>query len=163
MAIFYLHLAIGTDLDKDLYQEPHAIDDFCYSASILNLFSSSIAEQARDFIDELQNLTSMDHFIVQLCILIVIFSTESDRYETQEWHDVEQIFQGQNHYVQLLWNYLSNRYSSEQAITIYSRLIFSCMKAQELGRQTKTLVTEQIPHREHNHLAPLMQSILFLS
>lgn len=163
MAIFYLHLSIGTDLDKDLYQEPHAINDFCYPASILRLFSSSIADQARDFIDELQSLISMDHLIVQLLILIVIFSHESNRYETHEWHDAEQIFQGQNHYIQLLWNYLSVRYSSEQAIAIYSRLIFSCMKAQDLGRQTKALVTEQIPSYEHDHLAPLMQSILFLS
>lgn len=112
---------------------------------------------------ELQSLTSMDPLIIQLLILILIFSHESDQDHRQSWHDAEQILQGQNHYVQLLWNYLTVRYPSEQAISIYSRLIFSCMKAQQLGRATKLVVTEQIPHHQRDQLAPLMQSIVFLS
>lgn len=160
LAIFYLHFSICTNLHNDIYQEPRLNNEFYYHASDLGLISSEIYQEARSFVEEIQQLSAMDHTIIKLIILIVIFSKTSD-HDPIVWVESQKIFRAQNVYVKLLWNYLHVRFGSEQTPSKYSRLIFSCLKAQNLGRKTKEIVHEQIVNNQQ--LAPLMQSILFLS
>jgi hypothetical protein len=160
MAIFYFHLCICTDLSTDTYREPCANNDFHYRTSDLCLISTDIYQQAKQFIEEIQYLSSMDHLIIKLVILILIFTKGSDLNESI-WLQTDQIYHAQNIYVQLLWNYLHGRFGIEQTTSRFSRLIFSCMKAQVLARQTKEIVNKQV--LTHQHFAPLMQSVLLVS
>ena len=160
MAIFYLHLCLCTNLSTEIYREPETSNDFCYPARALRLFSEEIHRQAMAFIEEIQQLSSMDHTVIKLLILVMSFSTGSDLDESTSLQ-TEQIFRTQNIYIQLLWNYLDGRFGADQTASIFSGLIFSCMKAHVLGRQTKVTVSRQI--QDSQLLAPLMQSVLLIS
>lgn len=160
MAIFYLHLCLCTNLSTEIYREPHTDNDFCYPAHALRLFSDEIHRQAMALVEEIQRLSSMDHTVIKLLILVLIFSTGSDLSESTG-RQTEQIFRAQNIYTQLLWKYLDARFGADQTASIFSRLIFSCMKAHVLGRQTKETVSRQIQNSQQ--LAPLMQSVLLIS
>ena len=160
MAIFYLHLCLCTNLSTEIYREPQTDNDFYYHAHALRLFSDEIQWQAMTFVEDIQQLSSMDHTVIKLLILVLIFSTGSDLSESTGLQ-TEQIFRAQNVYTQLLWNYLDARFGAPQTASIFSRLIFSCMKAHVLGRKTKETVSRQI--HDSQQLAPLMQSVLLIS
>jgi hypothetical protein len=56
---------------------------------------------------------------------------------------------------------LNVRFGYDQTASLFSRLIFSCMKSHSLARETKeTAATNNVPNDE---LAPLMQSVLQIS
>ena len=160
MAIFYLHFTMSTNLTSDTYQEAKLTDEFCYHASDLTLLSDEIYQEAKQFTETVQNLSAMDPTIIKLIILILTFSNGFQIDPSIKLENA-QIFRAQNIYVKLLWNYLNVRFGSEQTPMKFSRLIFSSLKAQQLGQQTKEIVHEQIVNIQQ--IAPLMQSILFLS
>jgi len=110
--------------------------------------------------EEVQQLSSNDHFIMKLLILIVIFSKGADYIEPM-LTEPQKVFHSQNIFVNLLWNYLNVRFGYDQTASVFSRLIFSCMKSHSLARETKeTAATNNVPNDE---LAPLMQSVLQIS
>jgi hypothetical protein len=160
LAVLYLHLCMCVDVDTEIYHEPNTANDFCYSTTELRRYSDEVYHQSMILIKEVQDLTSNDHLIIKLSMLIMIFSKGSDLNEPT-WLQPQEIFHAQNIFVNLLWKYLNVRFSNDETASIYSRLIFACMKAQKLGRKTKEAVSNQ--NVSNDHLAPLMQSVLLNS
>ena len=148
------------DISTQIYHEPNTTNDFCYHASKLRLYSDEIYHQSMVLIQEVQNICSNDHLIIKLAMLIMIFSKGSDLNESILFQP-EKIFYAQNVFINLLWKYLNVCFDSNQIASIFSRLIFACMKAQTLGRKTKQTVSKQII--SNDHLAPVMQSVLLSS
>jgi hypothetical protein len=148
------------DVDTEIFHEPNTANDFCYSTTELRRYSDEVYHQSMILIKEVQDLTSNDHLIIKLAMLIMIFSKGSDLNEPT-WLQPQEIFHAQNIFVNLLWKYLNVRFSNDETASIYSRLIFACMKAQKLGRKTKEAVSNQ--NVSNDHLAPLMQSVLLNS
>ena len=160
LGVLYLHFCICIDTDSEIYHEPNTSSDFCYHASELRRYSNEVYRETMIFTKEIQNICSFDHFILKLAMLIMIFSKGFDLNEPN-WLQPEEIFQAQNVYVNLLWKYLDARFGSHQTPSRFSRLIFSCMKAQILGRKTKEAVSKL--NVSNDHLAPIMQSIISTS
>lgn len=97
---------------------------------------------------------------MKLLILIILFSKGADIYETHSYEPLK-IYSCQNLFATLLINYLDVRFGTCQSSIIYSQLIFSLLKCQSLGRETKETLANKI--NQINELAPLMQSVLQIS
>ena len=160
VGVLYLHLCMCVDMNTDIYREPHTAHDFCYHASELSRYSDEIYDHSMVLVEEVQNLCSNDHLIIKLLMLIMTFSKGSDLNEPN-WIQPIEIFNAQNVFIDLLWKYLDVRFGSDQIPSIFSGLIFACMKAQILGRKTKEAIVKQTVNNDH--LAPLMQSVVLNS
>ena len=144
----------------EIYHEPNTANDFCYHASELSRYSDEVYQRSMMLVREVQDICSNDHVIIKLLMLILIFSKGSDINEPT-WLQPNEIFHAQNVYINLLWKYLDARFDPEHTASIFSRLTFSCMKAQVLSRLTKEALTKQTVNNDQ--LAPLMQSVLLSS
>jgi hypothetical protein len=160
MSIIYIHFCICTNIDTEIFHEPNTISDFSYHANSLRSYSDSIYEQAMKLARHTQEISSNDHLIMKLLILVMIFSKGADSYEGYLLESTK-IFRTQNIFCQLLWNYLNVRFSYHQTASIFSRLIFSCLKAHSIARQSKEIIVRTNIHTDD--LAPLMQSVLQIS
>ncbi|CAF2714467.1 unnamed protein product [Rotaria sp. Silwood2] len=160
LAALFFHLCMCVDIHTQIYHEPNTSNDFCYHASELRLYSDEVYQQSMMFIEEVQDICSNDHLIMKIVMLIMIFSKGSDINEPY-WLDPCEIFHAQNVFIDLLWKYLDVRFNSDLTASIFSRLIFACMKAQILGRKTKEAVSKQTVNNDR--FAPLMQSVLLSS
>lgn len=160
MAILFLHFCICTDISTGIFHEPNTPNDFCYQASELRNYSDSVYYKAIDLAEELQQLSSNDHFIMKLLTLIVIFSKGAD-YIEPILVEPQKVFHAQNVFVDLLWSYLNVRFDYDQTASLFSRFIFCCMKSHSLAREAKETVAKK--HVHSNELVPLMQSILQIS
>ncbi|CAF1250047.1 unnamed protein product [Adineta steineri] len=160
LAVLYLHACICTDLDTEIFHEPNTIHDFCYHMYELRRFSDEVYTLAMELIKDVKNQISSDHLVIKLIILIMIFSKGSD-FDEPIWLEPQKIFLAQNIFINLLWKYLDIRYGYDKTASIYSHLIFACMKAQNIGRKTKEAVTKQTVNSDD--LAPLMQSVILNS
>ncbi|CAF1163186.1 unnamed protein product [Rotaria sp. Silwood1] len=157
MAILFLHFTICTDITTGIFHEPNTQNDFCYHASELRNYSDAIYFKAIDLTNEIQKLCSHDHLIMKILLLIIIFSKGAD-YIEPILIESEKVFNAQNVYADLLWNYLNVRFGYDQAPCLFSRLIFCCMKSHSLARETKETITKK--DVQNKKFAPLMQSIL---
>ncbi|CAF3203965.1 unnamed protein product [Rotaria socialis] len=160
MAILVIHFCICTDINSGIFHEPNTPNDFCYHASELRNYSDAIYIRTIDLTDELQKLCCNDHLIMKLLILIIIFSKGAD-YTEPALIESQRVFHAQNVYIRLLWNYLNVRFGDDQTASLFSRLIFCCMKCHSIARETKETITKKdAPNKK---FAPLMQSILQIS
>jgi hypothetical protein len=148
------------NINTQIYHEPNTAHDFCYHTSELSRYSDEVYRQSMILVEEVQNLCANDHLIIKLLILIMIFSKGSDLNEPT-WIQSIEIFHAQNHFIDLLWKYLDIRFGNDQIAPIFSALIFTCMKAQIVGRETKEALAKQTLNNDH--FAPLMQSVLLNS
>ncbi|CAF4644225.1 unnamed protein product [Rotaria sp. Silwood1] len=160
LASLFVHLCMCVDIQTQIYHEPNTSNDFCYRAGELRLYSDEVYQQSMMFIHEVQDICSNDHLIMKIAMLIIIFSKGSDVNEPY-WLHPHEIFHAQNVFIDILWKYLDVRFNSDLTASIFSRLIFACMKAQILGQKTKEAVSKQTVY--YDHLAPLMQSVLLSS
>ncbi|CAF1279968.1 unnamed protein product [Rotaria sordida] len=157
MAILVLHFTICTDITTGIFHEPNTPNDFCYHANELCNYSNAIYLKTIDLTDQLQKLCSYDRSILKLLILVIIFSKGAD-YVEPILVESEKVFNAQNVFVDLLWNYLNVRFGYDQTPHLFSRLIFCCMKSHSLARETKETITKI--DVQNKKFAPLMQSIL---
>jgi hypothetical protein len=148
------------NVHTEIYHEPNTANDFCYHASLLNHYSDEVYHRSMILVKEVQEICSNDHLIIKLTMLILIFSKGSDLNEPN-WLQPHDIFHAQNIYITLLWKYLDARFDPDRTASIFSQLIFVCMKAQIISRLTKEALTKQTVHNDQ--LAPLMQSVLLSS
>ncbi len=160
ITILYIHFCICTDINTEIFHEPNTPNDFCYQASELRSYSESIYQSAIILADEIQQLCSNDHLIMKLLILIMLFSKGADAIEPI-LIESKKIFDAQNIFVNLLWNYLNVRFGYDQTTNIFSRLIFSSLKCHSLARITKETLAKKT--MQVDELAPLMQSVLQIS
>jgi succinate dehydrogenase flavin-adding protein (antitoxin of CptAB toxin-antitoxin module) len=158
--ILYIHYCICTDIERDIFHEPNTPSDFCYNASDVRKYSDAIYFEAIQLVDRVQKLSSNDHLIMKLLILIVLFSKGSDPIEPILIESTK-VFYVQNIFVNLLWNYITVRFGSDRTATLVSHLIFSSLKCQSLARETKEIIVKQTVQTDE--LAPLMQSVLQIS
>ncbi|CAF1284621.1 unnamed protein product [Adineta steineri] len=160
MTILFCHFYICTNVNTGIFHESHTPNDYCYNVSALRGYSDSVYHKAMNLTEEVQQLCSNDHLVMKLLILIVIFSKGADSIEPI-LIESQKVFDAQNIFIDLLWNYLNVRFGEEQTASIFSRLIFCCMKTHELAREAKETAAKK--NVDSNELAPLMQSILQIS
>ncbi|UJR22698.1 hypothetical protein I4U23_025734 [Adineta vaga] len=161
ITISCFHFCICTDTETEIFREPGTTNDCCYEARALRTYSDSVYHRIMDWTRKLQNLCSNDHLIFKLMILISIFSKGADYAEPPLVESTKAFF-AQNIFVDILWNYLNVRFGNDQTSVIFSHLIFSCMKAHSIARETKGDVAKKTS-QSADELAPLMQSVLQIS
>ena len=157
VGILYLHFCICTNTETKIFHEPNTSTDFAYHAQDLSAYSDKIYYDAMDLAVEVQRLTSNDHLLMKILMLIMIFSKGAD------WNEPcllepQKIFHAQNIFVHLLWNYLSVRFGDENTSSVCSQLLFSCMKTHSIARESKESVAKK--NVQTDALAPLMRSVL---
>jgi len=160
VACLYLHLCLCTDLSTDIFHEPNTSNDCSYDIKALRTYSDEIYETSIRLVRDVQILCSSDHLIMKLLMLIILFSKGADIYETHSFEPMK-IYLSQNLFVNLLINYLDVRFGTCRSSIICSQLIFSILKCQSIGRETKETLANKI--NQTNELAPLMHSVLQIS
>jgi hypothetical protein len=91
----------------------------------------------------------------------MIFSKGADYIETP-LVESQKVFHAQNIFVDVLWKYLNVRFGDDLTASLFSRLMFCCMKAQSLARETKDNIANK-QYQSGDDLAPLMQSVFLTS
>ena len=79
-----------------------------------------------------------DPVVIRLWLITLFFSTPLHYHDegpliTPILKKKVAVRQTQNAYIGLLWKYLSHRYGDDQAVQIYSNLVFVYMKMQSVG------------------------------
>jgi hypothetical protein len=157
VTILYLHFCICTNTDTEIFHEPNTPTDFCYKAQDLRAYSDKIYYDAMKLATDLQQVSANDPLLIKILMLIMIFSKGAD-WNEPHLREPEKIFHVQNIFVNLLWNYLTVRFGCESTSSVCSRLLFSCMKAHSIARESKESVAKKNVYTDD--LAPLMQSVL---
>lgn len=109
---------------------------------------------------DVRRLLSCDLLVMKLLILIMIFSKGADAHEPSLVESTN-VFRAQNVFVDLLWQYLNVRFGRDRTASLVSRLIFACMKAHSIARESKASIARK--HVQIDDVAPLMQSVLQIS
>ena len=109
---------------------------------------------------EVRQMISCDLLVMKLLMLIMIFSKGADAYEPSLVQSTN-VFLAQNVFVDLLWHYLDVRFGCDRTASLVSRLIFACMKAHSIARESKESIAQK--HVQIDDVAPLMQSVLQIS
>lgn len=157
MTILYLHFCICTNTDTGIFHEPNTPTDFGYNSQALRAYTEKIYHDAMKLAADVQRDSSNDHLLMKILMLIMIFSKGADWNEPR-LIEPQKIFHAQNIFVNLLWNYLTVRFGCENVSSVCSRLLFSCMKAHSIARESKESIANKNVHTDD--LAPLMQSVL---
>lgn len=160
ISILYLHFCICTNTDTEIFHEPGAPSDFCYHATELRGYSDAVYHQAMLLAIEVRRILSCDLLVMKLLILIMIFSKGADAHEPS-LVESKNVFLAQNVFVDLLWHYLNVRFGCDRTASLVSRLIFACMKAHSIARESKESIARK--HVQIDDVAPLMQSVLQIS
>lgn len=157
LSALFLHLCMCTDVNTGIFHELNTPDDFSYNVDVLRSYSDEVHAKSLKLVETVQTICSNDYLIMKLLLLILLFSKGMDPLEPI-LVDSFNVSQGQNIFVDLLWNYLIVRFGREQTPLIYSRLIFSLLICQSLAQEVKDIITKKSVHIDE--LTPLMQSVL---
>lgn len=160
LAALYFHMSMCVNTETEIYQEPNMAGDFCYHASELRRYSDEIYNRSMRFIREVQDISSNDHLIIKLTMLVMIF-TKGSQLSEPTYFQTNDVFRSQNIFLELLWKYFEARFDAEQTPLLYTRLIQAIIEAQAIARLTKQAIA--LKNLPNDQLAPLMQSVMLNS
>ncbi|CAF1176481.1 unnamed protein product, partial [Didymodactylos carnosus] len=110
------------------------------------------------------SLFQHDPVIIKLMLIIVLFSgcllTTTSQIETNCIQNMSQIYEAQNFYAKLLWNYMEYTFGEFEAISTFTMLVTRCLRIQEVSNETASCLKRQL---NLNSITPLMQSVLQLN
>jgi hypothetical protein len=111
----------------------------------------------------LQSIVQMDRRIMQLALVIMLFSKGlSSLSNTTEssLNNSQQVFQAQNFYVEQLWLFMEKYYGSTRTIFTFATLINKCLLIQILLRDIQHDINEKL---DPYQVPSIMRTLMHLS
>ncbi|CAF1478736.1 unnamed protein product [Adineta steineri] len=110
-------------------------------------------------------ITEQDPTLVSLLMLIFIFTQGLAVSENQPpLQDELAVYRAQNHYIELLWNYLINKKGETYTYKYFNQLILIIFRMQIVSKQSQDFFRQRIlASNAIDKMAPLMQTFLNIS
>jgi hypothetical protein len=111
----------------------------------------------------LQSIAQMDKRIMQLALVIMLFSKGlSSMMNTTEplLNNYKQVFQVQNFYVEQLWLFMEKYYGPTRTILTFSTLVSQCLLIQVLLRDIQQDIHEKL---DPCQVPPIIRTLMHLS
>lgn len=149
---------------NDIYHEGNSITDKpVYGSDIREAYGIDIHIRCTLIIRALHSIAQVDRRIIQLALVIFLFSKGLSNLVTTQEQSLSnpiQVFTIQNRYLEHLWFFLEKNYGSKRAVLIYSSLVEKCLLIQNLLRDIQQDVHEKLHPDE---VSPIMRSVMQLS
>ncbi|CAF1257491.1 unnamed protein product [Adineta ricciae] len=138
-----------------------AFAEQCKSLFIL-CYGYELFRSVANMLHVLEDLVNKDPIIVQLLVLSMIFLKGLSASDDREamLYDYQRVFQAHSKYVDLLFRYLAQQSSFEQAAMKMVRVVEVLLKLQNIMRNFQQQVKTKI---DVNYINPLMKSLLNLT
>jgi len=149
--------------------EPHDIVSADQEAFALHCKSLFILCYGYEFnqtvvtlLNSLSQLTDRDPIVVQLLMLMMIFSKglSADDYQEPLLNDPQRVFHAQSKYTDLLFRYFLEKLSFEQSAKKIALISEQLLKIQKVSRDFQLYVKSKV---DLTHINPLMKSLLHLT
>ncbi|CAF0834513.1 unnamed protein product [Adineta ricciae] len=161
-ALVFVRSAIVYDPITDTYHEPGAGDCMFAGKDMIQCFSLEQYHQSTRCVRRLIDATQKDRVIVQIFLIIALLSKGAaifiDMTEAEPIaNDILSLFRTQNYFVDLLWKYCESTYGFEQAVQMWTKLVFASIDAH---LQSFNTCYNYVRHDEvAEQLVPLMKSV----
>jgi len=135
--IFIFHASLGYDPINDIYHEGIPTNDtLLYGADIREAHGNEIHLRCTLIMRSLHSIVQMDQRIMQLALVIMLFSKGLSSITTNNTEPLlnnsQQVFQIQNFYIEQLWLFMEKYYGLTRTILTFSTLINKCLLIQIL-------------------------------
>lgn len=164
--LVFIRSSLNYNQLTDSYHE-YGTDDCVFSGQdLIQCFSLFQYVQSTRLIIRLLNATENDRLIVQVLLVIILFSKGSSILTSQDEsepivNDILAIYNRQNIYVDLLWKYCENKFGFNKAIHIWSELVSISINAHH---QAHTIRQNYIKNEfVADQLVPLMKSVILVA
>ncbi len=161
---FYFSLYFRYDPINDIYHEGIPTNDtILYGADIREAHGYDIHLRCTLIMRSLQSIVHMDRRIMQLALVIMLFSKGlSSMINTTEplLHNYRQVYQVQNFYVEQLWLFMEKYYGLKRTILMFSTLTSNCLLIQVLLRDIQQDIHEKL---DPCQVPPIMRTLMHLS
>ncbi|CAF0921421.1 unnamed protein product [Adineta steineri] len=110
-------------------------------------------------------ITEQDPTVVSLLMLIFIFSQGLSMNEEQPYlQDELAVYRAQNHYIELLWNYLINKKGETNTYKYFNELLLIIFRMQIVSKESREYFRQRfLASNAMDKMAPLMQTFLNIS
>ncbi|CAF4345299.1 unnamed protein product, partial [Adineta steineri] len=124
-----------------------------------------IHENFHNLILSFFEITEQDPTLVSLLMLIFIFTQGLAVSENQPpLQDELAVYRAQNHYIELLWNYLINKKGETYTYKYFNQLILIIFRMQIVSKQSQDFFRQRVlASNAMDKMAPLMQTFLNIS
>jgi len=121
--IFIFHASLGYDPINDVYHEGISPNDtVLYGTDICEAHGNDIHLRCTLIMRSLQSIVQMDRRIMQLALVIMLFSkglsSMTNNIEPL-LNNSQQIFQAQNFYIEQLWVFMDKSYGSTRTVLTF--------------------------------------------
>ncbi|CAF1046030.1 unnamed protein product [Adineta steineri] len=118
-----------------------------------------------NLVHSLVKLTGQDPTLLSLLMLVVLFTPGiSMNIEEPLLKDPLAVHRAQNHYTQLLWNYLISKQGEIQACKHFTQLLSAMFQIRSVSKNSQEFIRYQMISSDVvNQIAPVMQSVLHIS
>jgi hypothetical protein len=149
---------------NDIYHEGIPTHDtLLYGADIREAHGNDIHLRCTLIMRSLQSIVQMDRRIMQLTLVIMLFSkglSSMMNFTEPLLNNHRQVFQAQNFYVELLWAFMEKTYGSTRTALTFSTLISKCLLIQELLRDIQQDIHEKL---DPCQVSPIIRTLMHLS
>ncbi|CAF4456900.1 unnamed protein product [Didymodactylos carnosus] len=147
---------------NDTYQE-YGTSDCVFNVKDL-LQSCRLYLKSTDSRRSFSDIVECDRLVVKVILIIMLFSKGSSMCSFKHPEPILknniQIYKSQNFYIELVWKYCEQKFGFLNGVKLFLRLVTCCMVAKMAAEEMQQYVENTLTECE---LAPLMQSIIFLS
>ncbi|CAM4934992.1 unnamed protein product [Rotaria socialis] len=158
--ILFFHASLKYDPIHDVYHEENTNDKPLYGVHIREAYGVDTYVRCTKLIRSLYSIVQMDKHIMQVVLVIFLFSKGlSVMRKSNEplVNNYQQIFQIQNKYAEQLWLFIEKNYGNVQAVRIFSSLITKCLLIQEFIRDIEHDIYEKL---DPCQVPPILRSLI---
>lgn len=158
--------AMNYDVKTDSYHERGSDDCVFQGKDLIQCYSYDQYVKSTRCVCRLLEAAENDRFILQILLLLILFSKGSfictyDENSEPIAQDSLTIYQTQNIFAKLLWNYIEVTYGSVKSIEMWIKLMSATMETHL--QAFNTLNTYIKNDHVADHLVPLMKSVMLIS
>lgn len=149
------------DAVRDICYEEDSNDSRVYGSDICEAYGSYYYFRLRTVLRALQSLVQIDKSIMQMALVLFMFSRNSAKIlhsnESSESMNHQKLYQIQNKYAESLWTFIEKTYGYKKCISIFSVLITNFLIIQEIMSDVEREVYVQL---DKDQVPPLLRSIM---
>ncbi|UJR33605.1 hypothetical protein I4U23_021042 [Adineta vaga] len=162
--IFILHGSLGYDPVKDVYSEGYPPNEtLLYGTDIREAHGDNIYFRCRSIMRSLHSIVQIDQRIMQLTLIIVLFSkglSDLVNFNEPPLNNCQQVLHAQNFYVEQLWLFMEKNYGPMRAVLLFSTLINKCLHTQELLWNIQHDIYEKV---DPCQVPPIIRTLMHVS
>lgn len=127
--------------------------------------SENVFQVYIDIIRLFVQITEQDTAIISLLLIVLMFYQGLSMNDNEPiLNDTLRVNRAQSHYVNLLWNYMVNKWNEIEAQKRFNQLIFNIFRTQIMSKTLREFFCGQIrTSNTIDKIAPLMQTVLHIS